>query len=481
MWETLSADAVATACGEHGRPEPGEADVFVHLTRRVNKERRRGRDKGRTVPVTETTIYRRLGPDKLPDGSDHPAPWARLERQFVIKLQGEERPARAACNGKLKDGSRGGPDELRLAADLARALGLVHDQTDCKFSRGIDEVMRRALRIVTVGLKRHGRRAKIAYAFMPDCPGIPEVGGKLKPFTRGDDEHLRFLTKALMEWHALGADSDWDGSAERVLWNTHIKSLPDGFEIGEPPPPDPNTEPATRAERKDKDEELRRRIEPIARHLAADSQAVARIINEELNKLWKGADGHERTKDDFEHTPIRDAGGKIVGSRTAPKQGNETGGGWYARLRLLTDWIMGWNLPGARSAHWNRKVGGLSLTRIATMKSLYQLHKAFAMRPRPWDLRGAPEKGESNAGVAQSILDAMERMREQRVKQIASRIVEAALGVGSENPVHWKNGRKRPQGSAGASPQGRRPVQRLPRRRYREPPQLPPRRTANEA
>jgi IS605 OrfB family transposase len=103
----------------------------------------------------------------------------------------------------------------------------------------------------------------------------------------------------------------------------------------------------------------------------------------------------------------------------------------------LTDWIMGWHLPSAQSNHWNRNVGGLSLTRIATMKSLYQLHKAFAMRPRPDELRGAPEKGETNAGVAQSILDAMETMREQRVKQIASRIVEAALGVGIERDRAW--------------------------------------------
>jgi IS605 OrfB family transposase len=68
------------------------------------------------------------------------------------------------------------------------------------------------------------------------------------------------------------------------------------------------------------------------------------------------------------------------------------------------------------------------------MKSLYQLHKAFAMRAKPDKPRGAPEKGESNAGIAQSILGAMERMREQRVKQLASRIAGSALGLGG----HWK-------------------------------------------
>jgi IS605 OrfB family transposase len=117
--------------------------------------------------------------------------------------------------------------------------------------------------------------------------------------------------------------------------------------------------------------------------------------------------------------------------------------GWYAELRRLTDWIMGRRLPGATNNGWRENVGGLSLTRIATMKSLHQLHKAFAMRAKPDKPRGAPEKGESNAGVAQSILDAMEKMREQRVKQIASRIVEAALGVGIERERVWDDVKKK--------------------------------------
>jgi len=100
---------------------------------------------------------------------------------------------------------------------------------------------------------------------------------------------------------------------------------------------------------------------------------------------------------------------------------------------------MGRRLPGATSNSWRQNVGGLSLARIATMKSLYQLHKAFAMRARPDKPRGAPEKGESNEGVAKSILEAMEKMREQRVKQLASRIAAAALGLGG----HWKKVERR--------------------------------------
>lgn len=431
VWETISAKEMAQACRERGHREPRESDLFIHLARTVKKERKKGRDKGKVVDVTETTVYRRIGEDFLCDpktgkttDTPHPAPWARLDRQFLIKLQGEEQPARAATNGKLKDGSPSEINEVELVTNMRRNLGLVRDDADDAGNRGVDELMRRSVRIATLGLKRHGRRAKIAYTFKPDCPGIPGMGGKLKVITRGDDAHIRFLTDALFDWHSLGVDTDWDGSAARKLWNEYIKPLPGGFEIGEPTPPDPNAERPTRQQRRESEEKLREGLKPVAEYFSkADPSATASVFSA-WKQLWDGAEGH--------HANVP----KIPEGQKGPARTMviEPATGWYAHLRLLTDWIMGWHLPGAQSKSWDRNFGGLSLTRIATMKSLYQLHKAFVMRPRPHELRGAPEKGESNAGVAQSILDAMERMREQRVKQLASRIAAAALGLGG----HWK-------------------------------------------
>jgi IS605 OrfB family transposase len=389
-----------------------------------------------------TTIYRRIAPDRLPDGSVHPAPWARLDRQFLIRLQGEERPARAATNGKLKDGSPTETNEIEIVAQVARDLGVRRGDADESTDRGVDELMRRAVRIAMLGLRRHGRMAKIAYAFRPDCPGIPGMGGDVTAITRGDDDHVRFITNALADWHALATDTHWDGSAARQLWNEHIHPAHGGFEIADPTPADPDAERLTPQQRRKSESELRERLKPIAQHFANNDSGATRAICDAWVKAWKDGDGNERTKDDFRHT-IRDENGRVVGSRTTPKPGKESPGGWYSRLRLLTDWIMGWHLPDAQSKHWNRNVGGLSLTRIATMRALYQLHKAFAMRPRPDKVQGAPERGESNVGTAQSILDAMERMREQRVKQIASRIVEAALGVGIERDRVWDGEKKK--------------------------------------
>lgn len=441
VWEAISARDMVKVCSGHGHQEPRESDVFVHLTRTVKKERTKGRDKGKIVDVVETTIYRRVGENVLrdpktfkPTNTPHPAPWARLDRQFLIKLQGEEKPARAAS-----------VDEVALVSNLAIFAGMVADDEDRLKGRRVDEVMRSAVRIATIGLKRHARVAKIAYAFNPGCPGIPGMGGSLKTITRGDDDHVSFLTAALFDWHALATDSKWEASWARELWNTHIAPLASSdFNLSEPerPVPEPSdpTYPApaptpaapSRQQRRKDDKALRdERLKPIAQQLAADPAGCADLCAA-FSKRWKEADGS--------HARVPQVKGPKETKPSAPASG------WHAQLRILTDWIMGRKLARAASKGWTRNVGGLGVTRITTMRSLYQLHKAFDMRPRPHKIQGAPRLGEGNAGIAQGILDAMERMRQQRVKQIASRIVEAALGVGRHTPEKGKNpDRKRPQ------------------------------------
>ena len=452
VWEAISREQFEREC-RAADEKPGwdvrrDADLYATIEepeRETNRVSAKARAQGRIKRFRPATLYRRIGEDFIrdpktgePTETPHPAPWARLDRQFFIKLQGEERPARAASNKPEH-----GINETAMVAGLAKALGLLREDTDTSGSRSVDELMRWAVSMATLGLKRHGRRAKIAYAFKPDCPGIPGMGGTLTTITRGDDAHIRFLTDALMDWHALAVDTDWDGSAARQLWNQRIKPLPNGFEIGEPTPPDPNAERPTRQHRRNSEDELREKLKPIAKHFAQADPTSNQGIHEEWATAWNTDDGTERTKDDFEHTLIRNESGRVIGSRTTPTKGKESPGGWHEHLRAITDWIMGWHCPGAESKRWNRNVGGLSLTRIATMRALYQLHKSFAMRPRPDKVQGAPERGESNVGIAQSILDAMERMRVQRVKQLASRIAEAALGVGIERDRVWDDEKKK--------------------------------------
>lgn len=397
-WQVLSAADFAKAI-KGGAIKSGGAskrDLHCHVENIENGK-------------TRKAIYRRIGADALPDGKPHPGPWAKLERQFLIKLQGEEEPARAASNGK-----GGGPNEVKLVEDLAQALGFnsTDDGEESK-TRDVAELMARAMRLATLGLKRHGRFAKIAYALSPGCSGIPVAGGQMRQIKQADADHLAFISKALLDWFALAIDWKWDGAKPRELWNTHIMPIVAELAVPEPVKPGENAEHTTKQQRRRAEHERAQKLEPAAKKIAAD-KVLARQLSDAFRDLWDAADGKAAQV-------VCDGANTTVSGAAS---------GWHARLRLLSDWITGRRLPGATNPNWRRNVGGLSLMRIATMRALYQLHKAFSMRPKPDRVQGAPGRFESNEGAGQSILDAMERLREQRIKQTASRIVEAALGFG---------------------------------------------------
>jgi len=286
------------------------------------------------------------------------------------------------------------------------------------------------VRIARLGLARHARRAKIAYALGPKTTAIPGMGDNKTAFTPGDEAHIKFLADALFEWHALAGEYKWNDEWARELWNKHIAVLEKKWLMSSPVKL-PDAEQPTRQQRRKAADALREQLKPIAEQLAKADRAE---MYQEWKKRWENDDRLGRHKDDFENPVVEVEGpDKRKHNRSTTTCKRETFG-WHKDLRTLTDWIMGKRLDGAHGHGWKQNVGGLSLTRIATMKALYQLHKAFAMRSTPDKPKGAPEKGETNAGVAQSILYAMERMREQRVKQLASRITAAALGLGG----HWK-------------------------------------------
>lgn len=419
VWESLSVAELKAEIAGRTTVEggTGAGEVFLH-TRHADPSTKKDR----------TTIYRRIGADKLANGSLHPAPWARLDRQFCIKLQGEEQPTRAAAS-KPEHGA----NEMAMVAGFERSIGLIAESGEAR-SRSVDELMRRAVSLAATGLKRHARVAKIAYAMNPDCPGIPGMGGSLRVVIRGDDAHIQFLADALFDWHALATDFEWDGSSARALWNQLVAPLPGGVTIDGPSLQGSGRERPTRQKKRSADEEMRERIlAPIARGI---DPALAKAMFLAWRALWGQADGSPA---DIPKLPVGQRGPAETAVATPAS-------GWHAHLRTLTDWIMGRRLAGAKSGCWARNVGGIGLTRITTMRSLYQLHKAFDMRARPDRVQGAPTRGDDNSGIAKGILDSMERMRGQRVKQLASRIVEAALGVGRKTPAEGtQRERKRPQ------------------------------------
>jgi hypothetical protein len=422
-WQTLSRDEMLAACAAAKTPAPAPETLWMRL-----------RDAAGKHPTT----YRRLGPDTLPDGSAHPAPWARLDRQFAIRLQGEDRRARPACS-----------DETQAVVELEKALGFTRAGD---IPERIDELMAHAVRIAKLGLRRHGDCARIAFAFTADHKPMP--GDRKEWFARqpGDTEerarerhenHAGFVQDALLLWHELATSARWEDGVARNLWNDQIlpivKDLPapsclkekkeDDWrqvwkglqsEAQRRPEKDDENTPQERRQRRTERELVRELLKPVAERLIADSDLRTNLHNH-WRKHWQDDDGAPaRVKPEGKETRIEAAAA-----------------GWYVRLRWLNRRL----LPRESDRHTRniQDVGGLSLTRIATIRSLYQLQKAFFTRLHPDGKREVAREG-----FADEILQKMERMREQRVKQLASRIVEAALGVGIEQPRKHGRQPKRP-------------------------------------
>jgi IS605 OrfB family transposase len=423
VWHTLSRDEMLAACAAANASAPAPEALWTRLKDAEGKH---------------LTTYRRIGPDTRPDGSAHPAPWARLDRQFAIRLQGEDRPARGACS-----------NEIQEVIELEKALGFARAED---LPKRIDELMAHAVRIARLGLRRHGDRARIGFALTAEYQPLP--GDRKEVFAKqpGDSEervrerhqnHVLFVQDALLLWHELATSARWDDPAARELWNQRVlpvlKSVPLPFcprdkkeyawksawqglqsELQRRTDEDDDLTLAQRKQRKTEREIIRDLLQGVAELLIADCGLRA-MLHALWAARWQQDDG----------APARV---KTEGKKT---QVETPASGWHAGLRWLNRMLL--PRESDRPKRNIQDVGGLSLTRISTIRSLYQLQKAFFTRLRP-DGRNEVAR----EAFADDILRKMERMREQRVKQLASRIAEAALGVGIEQPRSDRKQPKRP-------------------------------------
>jgi predicted nucleic acid-binding protein len=392
---------------------PGEDDLYLHVEKPG--------DDGKT----KTVIYRRIGPDSLPDGQFHPAPWARLDRQFLIRLQGEDEEAREASNeeiwkvhqleaelgrtvpliDRMEKGTFGQTEKQKQRLEALRGLGWTPATTNVPpgaageeegetriVSRSVDELMFAAVRTMRLALRRHGDRARIAFAMTGDHKPMP--GGRkyyfdeAKGASASDDEATRrskrieFLQDALSLWHDLFSSRGWKDDAAKKLWEQSVATL-SGYQT-----PEEIAEDLTAIKRKKKREENRDRLRAAAEALAADDRR-RKELHDAWTKRWELDDAQ-----------------------------------WKRRLRWFKDWVLprgkAGNDPGIRH------VGGLSLTRLATLTEFRRkVQVGYFTRLHPDGM-----KRETRESFGQATLDALDRLRDQRVKQLASRIVEAALGIG---------------------------------------------------
>lgn len=387
VWETLSLSALKSEIAGRAVIDGGTTKQHLYLHTRHTDARGKER----------TTIYRRIGGDKLSDGSDHPAPWARLDRQFLIKLQGENAPARKASQ-----------EEINAIRGMETELGRLRDEHNPLPTR-VDELMADAVRTMRLALRRLGDCARIAYAFNPVAARLTPGGGAAE---HTPESRKVAMLDALMRWHDLATGDRWSDPLAKMAWAHHIVPM---LSVELPTLSDD----ADRWERKRHRAALEVALDPVAAALVRDGAGA-------LLTLWS-----ERWKTD-----------NVA---------------WRPRLKWLRRWVLPRRLrpvPGdseVQSAERKarrgaaRHVGGLSLTRITTIREVYQVQKAYAMRPEPDDLRKniAAKNDDRFDEFGRSVLNVVERLREQRVKQVASRIAEAALGIG-RMALGAERDRKRP-------------------------------------
>ncbi len=421
VWESMSADQVKHDCRAVGCDGPTENDLFLHLKKRVKKQR-----KNSEVEVTETTIYRRIGPDMLPDGKPHPAPWAKLERQFIIRLQGEEEGVREASNEEIwavhqMETLLGKPNPLidRLVAsgwgntkkqqarlDALRDLGwkpvekaaiqpdALAEEEEGTFrpSLAVDELMFAAVRTMRLALRRHGDRARIAHNLITDFQTMP--GGR--KCALNENERIELLKDTLQDWYGLFSSRVWKDSEAEQLWQNYIRDL---AEYKAPENLVQNTTGMDHGKKKKLDRE---KFRDLACLLARDPD-----LRKKLHDAWKTR---------WEKDDVR----------------------WRELLRWFRNWIRPRGNFGDNPAI--RGVGGLSLTRIATITEFRRkVQVGYFTRLRPDGSRN-----EISESFGQGMLDALEHLREQRVKQLASRVIEAALGVGRMKRMQKSRDPRRP-------------------------------------
>jgi hypothetical protein len=345
IWETCTSEEVKRACDSAGLKAPDQSSVLVEIPKSSD-----GKSK---------TVYRRIANDFLSPKSPHPAPWARLEAQFTIKLEGE--------NGESRKAS---PEELQNVRNWLHILNVSHGGS---LPTQRDELADEAVGHIRRGIRRHSDSARIAYALIAKEEVRP--GGVRIPLT--SEKRAGYLARAVKTWANL---CQFDSEAKK-RWDDWISPLVPGI----------GPEGISKED-----------IQKVGEALAKRGDLMP--IHQDWRRSWEKRDPEIQKK----------------------------------VLRPLRDWIFPRGMTsGSRSV---TRTGGLSLRRVLTMTECRRAMMSFHMRPKPHDLNaGVPERGDSRgSGFGQSMLDDIEQLRENRVKQLVSRILLAALGgpEGKRKPCH---------------------------------------------
>ena len=214
----------------------------------------------------------------------------------------------------------------------------------------------------------------------------------------------RFLSEVLLDWHSLAVDDEWRDDFALKLWNDVFAAVPFEFSVKREASRTESSE-ATPDLRRKKEKALLERIRPLAAQLSEKATLRSR-----LHDAWTG-----RWQEDDRQ--------------------------WRIRLKWLARWLMPRGRTNCNAGR--RNVGGLSILRVASLTEYRRkVQVGFFTRMKPDGSRA-----EIGFAFGQSTLKAIERLKDNRIKQLASRIVEAALGIGVER--HGSHDLPRPRQQIG--------------------------------
>lgn len=315
-------------------------------------------------------LLTRLASDQLPDRSLHSAPWGVVDKSISINLSGEN-------DGDVRKAS---PAELLRIETFRERLsynGGISRQKD------VLSVMTGCLRVLKLGLNKHGDIAKIAYGLIQDN----RENSRGEKVSLNDVERRDAVERALLKWYSHSGGARWPDPDVAQLWQSLIAPL-----ITAEEPEYPKGEMRSAAKRKEYELKLKDYFKEATISLLGDP-AKCQTLHSLFADLWRRRD---------------------------------------LTLKVETAWLKSWiqpdpSNPVAAGEHWHK--GGVSLARITALVTAYQLEQRFRNRPEPEDpKKNTAKRGETVERFGRMKLDLVDQLKRTRSRLLASRLAEVALG-----------------------------------------------------
>lgn len=357
VWEQLSENELGKIAKEYGQKMPSSDSLS--FTFEDTKAEIKSKNDRRSY-----LFFRRLGTDI----------WAKLVRQFVIKLPGEEMESRNVLGW-----------EIEWLGNFYKTIGRKHND-DLWEKENVAMARIEALNDIRLALKRHGNLIKIYHA-MKSNKRSTTGGGEKEVAT--EKERTEYIKSVMELWYQIASAKNWESGAVKNLWDKYILSIEPRLKLKSP---DEEDNPKTAKKERNK------LYDSVAEKLAKD-EGLRNKIADEFLKLWQDRENQWKG--------ILKGLGNMIAKGQKPLIGSNN------------KWVK-------QETKEQKHTGGLSLDRIVAMGLLAKIHNAYHQRPTDESLRNELKLNES---PGKKFREKMERLRDDRIKKLTNAIVMSAMGL----------------------------------------------------